>query len=93
MSPPIQDTARCDTPNEGGVVYLQAGLEQHLGSSAQVEHRVLEVPGLGPAGTGEEFHGVSGRLVHIQGSDAHNGFGIELTPWSAAESFLANLTR
>ncbi|WP_437105195.1 hypothetical protein [Streptomyces sp. enrichment culture] len=36
---------------------------------------------------------LSGRLVHIQGPGAHNGFGIELTPWSAAESFLANLTR
>ncbi|MGI5447528.1 hypothetical protein ACQEVM_17450 [Streptomyces sp. CA-243310] len=35
---------------------------------------------------------LSGRLVHIQGPDAHRGFGIEPTPWSAAESFIANLT-
>ncbi|WP_272263806.1 hypothetical protein [Streptomyces xanthophaeus] len=35
---------------------------------------------------------LSGRLVHTQGPDAHSGFDIELNPWSAAESFLANLT-
>ncbi|TVZ84863.1 hypothetical protein [Streptomyces sp. BK340] len=36
---------------------------------------------------------LSGRLVHVQGPAARSGFGIELSPWSAAESFLANLTR
>ncbi|MEJ8653595.1 hypothetical protein WKI65_37525 [Streptomyces sp. MS1.AVA.3] len=36
---------------------------------------------------------LSGRLVHVHGPDQDSTFGIELTPWSAAESFLANLTR
>jgi predicted nucleotidyltransferase len=34
---------------------------------------------------------LSGRLVHIQGPGLLDGFGIELTPWSAATSFLAFL--
>ncbi|WP_326615620.1 hypothetical protein OG863_00060 [Streptomyces decoyicus] len=36
---------------------------------------------------------LSGRLVHVHGPDQDSTFGVELTPWSAAESFLANLTR
>lgn len=32
-------------------------------------------------------------LVHIQGPGHLGGFGIELTPWSATESYLANLAR
>lgn len=36
---------------------------------------------------------LSGRLVHLLGPGDHSTFGIELTPWSAAESFPANLTR
>jgi predicted nucleotidyltransferase len=40
--------------------------------------------------TGDTVY-LSGRLVHIQGPGSHSGFGIELTPWTAAESFLANL--
>ncbi|AZS76145.1 hypothetical protein DDE74_39620 [Streptomyces lydicus] len=36
---------------------------------------------------------LSGRLVHLHGPGEHSTFGIELTPWSAAESFLANLSR
>ncbi|PJN34463.1 hypothetical protein CG747_39650 [Streptomyces sp. CB02959] len=32
---------------------------------------------------------LSGRLVHLHGPGAASAFGIELTPWSAAESFLA----
>lgn len=36
---------------------------------------------------------LSGRLVHIQGPGHIGGFGIELTPWSATESYLANLAR
>jgi predicted nucleotidyltransferase len=39
--------------------------------------------------TGDTVY-LSGRLVHIQES-GRSTFGIELTPWSAAESFLANL--
>lgn len=35
---------------------------------------------------------LSGRLVHLQGPGGRSTFGIELTPWSATESFLANLT-
>lgn len=33
---------------------------------------------------------LSGKLVHMQGGDL-SGFGIELTPWTATESYLANL--
>lgn len=33
---------------------------------------------------------LSGKLVHMQGGD-HSGFGIELTPWTATESYLASL--
>lgn len=34
---------------------------------------------------------LSGKLVHLR--DGHrNGFGIELTPWSSTQSYLANLT-
>ncbi|MEU9774557.1 hypothetical protein [Streptomyces sp. NPDC047968] len=40
--------------------------------------------------TGDTVY-LSGRLVHIQGPGNLDGFGIELTPWSATESFLANL--
>ncbi|MGW6605593.1 hypothetical protein [Streptomyces sp. NPDC055036] len=40
--------------------------------------------------TGDTVY-LSGRLVHIQAPGSHNGFGIELTPWTATESFLANL--
>ncbi|MFJ4962785.1 hypothetical protein ACIP6P_10120 [Streptomyces sp. NPDC088729] len=36
---------------------------------------------------------LAGRLVHIQGPTGTRGFGIELTPWSATESYLANLAR
>ncbi|MCZ0983948.1 hypothetical protein O1L60_45120 [Streptomyces diastatochromogenes] len=36
---------------------------------------------------------LSGRLVHIQKPGQIDGFGIELTPWSATESYLANLAR
>ncbi|NUK23687.1 hypothetical protein HRW08_13550 [Streptomyces lunaelactis] len=41
---------------------------------------------------GDTVH-LSGRLVHIQGPGRLDGFGIELTPWSATTSFLANLAR
>ncbi|MFG2767795.1 nucleotidyltransferase domain-containing protein [Streptomyces rubiginosohelvolus] len=41
---------------------------------------------------GDTVH-LSGRLVHIQGPHGPGGFGIELTPWSATESYLANLAR
>ncbi|MDQ0847488.1 hypothetical protein [Streptomyces sp. V1I6] len=41
---------------------------------------------------GDTVH-LSGRLVHIQGPGQLGGFGIELTPWSATESYLANLAR
>ncbi|MER5969435.1 nucleotidyltransferase domain-containing protein [Streptomyces sp. NPDC002055] len=41
---------------------------------------------------GDTVH-ISGRLVHIQGPKGAGGFGIELTPWSATESYLANLAR
>lgn len=41
--------------------------------------------------TGDTVH-LSGKLMHIQDGD-HGGFGIELTPWSVSESFLARLTR
>ncbi|MFJ4611996.1 nucleotidyltransferase domain-containing protein [Streptomyces griseus] len=41
---------------------------------------------------GDTVH-LSGRLVHIQGPVGIGGFGIELTPWSATESYLANLAR
>ncbi|MFE1775999.1 hypothetical protein [Streptomyces sp. NPDC059008] len=34
---------------------------------------------------------LSGRLVHLHGPGERSTFGIELTPWSAAESFLADL--
>ncbi|MEV7470896.1 hypothetical protein AB0O20_30980 [Streptomyces kronopolitis] len=42
--------------------------------------------------TGDTVY-LSGRLVHVHGPGAKSTFGIELTPWSAAESFLANLAR
>ncbi|MER5757689.1 hypothetical protein [Streptomyces sp. NPDC002082] len=35
---------------------------------------------------------LSGKLVHMR-SEGHSGFGIELTPWTDAESYLANLTQ
>jgi predicted nucleotidyltransferase len=41
---------------------------------------------------GDTVH-LSGRLVHIQDAAGPGGFGIELTPWSATESYLANLAR
>jgi predicted nucleotidyltransferase len=41
---------------------------------------------------GDTVH-LSGRLVHTQGHTGTRGFAIELTPWSAAESYLANLAR
>ncbi|MFJ1634130.1 hypothetical protein ACIOHW_28800 [Streptomyces anulatus] len=41
---------------------------------------------------GDTVH-LSGRLVYIQGPAGTGGFGIELTPWSATESYLANLAR
>ncbi|GAA0829187.1 hypothetical protein ACFQVD_08360 [Streptosporangium amethystogenes subsp. fukuiense] len=44
--------------------------------------------------TGDIVH-LSGKLVHTQDDtqDAHrSGFGIELTPWSVTESYLATLT-
>ncbi|MBV2355987.1 hypothetical protein KUM39_16665 [Streptomyces sp. J2-1] len=41
---------------------------------------------------GDTVH-LSGRLVHTQGPTGTFGFGIELTPWSATESYLANLAR
>ena len=34
---------------------------------------------------------LSGKLVHALGSP-HEGFGVELTPWTATESYLATLT-
>ncbi|MFB6784833.1 hypothetical protein ACFCX0_48310 [Streptomyces sp. NPDC056352] len=40
---------------------------------------------------GDTVH-LSRRLVHIQGPTA-GGFGIGRTPWSATESYLANLAR
>ncbi|MGW8955905.1 hypothetical protein [Streptomyces sp. NPDC055709] len=36
---------------------------------------------------------LSRRLVHIQSPGQPDGFGIELTPWSATESYLATLAR
>ncbi|MFD5878486.1 hypothetical protein [Streptomyces yangpuensis] len=36
---------------------------------------------------------LSGALVHLQEPGRVDTFGIELTPWTAAESYLANLTR
>lgn len=36
---------------------------------------------------------LSGRLVHMQDRGGTGGFAIELTPWSATESYLANLAR
>ncbi|MDT0489913.1 hypothetical protein ACPEIF_16205 [Streptomyces sp. NPDC012600] len=36
---------------------------------------------------------LSGRLVHTQGPRGTGGFAIELTPWSATESYLASLAR
>lgn len=39
---------------------------------------------------GDMVH-LSGKLVYTSDDD-RSGFGIELTPWSAAESYLANLT-
>ncbi|AXI73167.1 nucleotidyltransferase domain-containing protein [Streptomyces cavourensis] len=41
---------------------------------------------------GDTVH-LSGRLVHTQGRGRTGGFAIELTPWSATESYLANLAR
>ncbi|MFB7517224.1 hypothetical protein [Streptomyces sp. NPDC056144] len=35
---------------------------------------------------------LSGKLVHMRTGDV-SGFGIELTPWTDAESYLANLTQ
>lgn len=40
--------------------------------------------------TGDTVY-LSGRLVHTDGP--RSGFGIELTPWTAAESYLATLAR
>ncbi|MGH3697057.1 MAG: hypothetical protein ACRDRX_24270 [Pseudonocardiaceae bacterium] len=40
--------------------------------------------------TGDTVY-LSGKLVHLQDGD-HDGFGIELTPWSVSKSYLANLT-
>ncbi|MFI5725313.1 nucleotidyltransferase domain-containing protein [Streptomyces cyaneofuscatus] len=41
---------------------------------------------------GDTVH-LSGRLVHTQGRGGIRGFAIELTPWSATESYLASLAR
>ncbi|MEW1761102.1 nucleotidyltransferase domain-containing protein [Streptomyces cyaneofuscatus] len=41
---------------------------------------------------GDTVH-LSGRLVHTLGRGGIGGFAIELTPWSATESYLANLAR
>jgi predicted nucleotidyltransferase len=40
--------------------------------------------------TGDTVY-LSGKLVHLQDGD-HDGFGIELTPWSVSKFYLANLT-
>ncbi|MFC7650334.1 hypothetical protein ACFQX6_65880 [Streptosporangium lutulentum] len=40
--------------------------------------------------TGDIVH-LSGKLVHTH-DGTHSGFGIELTPWSVTESYLATLT-
>lgn len=41
--------------------------------------------------TGDTVY-LSGRLVHTT-DGPRSGFGIELTPWTAAESYLATLAR
>lgn len=41
--------------------------------------------------TGDTVH-ISGKLVHLHHHGTHQGFGIELTPWTSSASYLASLT-
>ncbi|MER5302145.1 hypothetical protein ABT039_22180 [Streptomyces lasiicapitis] len=78
-------------------IEVETVISSTIDESAVFARRITQLRSYLGAYTGAFREGdtvyLSGRLVHVQGPDGRGGFGIELTPWSAAESYLANLAR